>query len=117
MQRSEGPGQEKRLSHEAGPLVSYPPERLNLARCPEHAKLTTIEDDLFDTGLLAQVIEDFACRIEAVSWQVHGPLDGTSSAVGATRIHEEEVARLLSHSTFSFPKQLKDKLALHMSCC
>jgi hypothetical protein len=46
--------------------------------------------------LLAEIIQNYARRIEAVSGQVHGSADGTARAVCAAGVHEEEVAGLRS---------------------
>lgn len=50
-------------------------------------RLTAVEDDLLDTGLLAEAIYAPYGRIEAVGWKVDGAGHSTSSPVGSAYIN------------------------------
>ena len=54
----------------------------------ESMGLTTIKDDLLDTGLSAEVVHDLPCLIEAVSGQVDGGLDCAALVICSADINE-----------------------------
>jgi hypothetical protein len=78
-------------------------------------RLTAIEDDLPDPGLLAQVVQGFACWVETVSREIDGPPNGASPAVAAACIYHEEVFRFFGKRFMSL-KQPKNLIRLNERC-